>query len=569
MVKKGLVVLLLVMSLISLKIYADEILNVKIAQVEHNNPEIKIYFNLFDENDEVYDAALNTEDVSIRWQGETRNDGILSRNQDVAKNCIFLVDISKSLTAADMEDIHEFMNTWISNMSDIDSAGIVTFGDEIVVLNALTNSKDDLYSSVDLLERTDNSTAFFDGIDKGLQLIKQNENNLDGRNMIIVFSDGLDEDVGAITMGEVQEEVAFSNTSIYGIGTASSLNGDTDNYLDDFAYLTRLSGGSFYKNSDDELSDIYSKITDQLDSEWCYAFMLDSNMIDYEQKSVDIIVNYTDTILSDSKVYIDNTYNIDDIMPDIVNWKLSEESDYITITFSEPMKNLDDASDIGITLLDGTIVNIYYIEQISDIEYGISTDTINSDIYMEFIDLVDNSMEENQMEKTTYLMTFEGVGAVNTDVEEEVSSDSDVIPPAEPEDTKKIQWYIWLIVGLGIIMLGVIALLIIKKSHKKKGLIVAIEYENLYMKRPATFKCDLLKTSIQVGRSERCNLLINDAEVSKEHFQIFYNEGYIFLKDLGSRNGITCNDKKVTEPVILNGNDIIKAGKTVFKFLII
>ena len=65
---------------------------------------------------------------------------------------------------------------------------------------------------------------------------------------------------------------------------------------------------------------------------------------------------------------------------------------------------------------------------------------------------------------------------------------------------------------------------------------------------------------ITVGRSHSADLVINQPEVSRRHCLIKRHESGLKIVDLNSRNGLTINNKKVTEKSLCNG-DLIDLGK--------
>jgi serine/threonine-protein kinase len=72
-----------------------------------------------------------------------------------------------------------------------------------------------------------------------------------------------------------------------------------------------------------------------------------------------------------------------------------------------------------------------------------------------------------------------------------------------------------------------------------------------------------------VGRSARANVRLphKDPFLSRFHFLVEVNPPLCRVVDLGSRNGITVNDKKVERADLANG-DVLKAGHTVFRVAI-
>lgn len=57
----------------------------------------------------------------------------------------------------------------------------------------------------------------------------------------------------------------------------------------------------------------------------------------------------------------------------------------------------------------------------------------------------------------------------------------------------------------------------------------------------------LLKPQLLVGRRESCDIVLRFANVSAHHCQLVFDGGYLYVRDMQSRNGIKINDVKVEE----------------------
>lgn len=55
----------------------------------------------------------------------------------------------------------------------------------------------------------------------------------------------------------------------------------------------------------------------------------------------------------------------------------------------------------------------------------------------------------------------------------------------------------------------------------------------------------LLKKKVRVGRRDGCDIVLNYANISGHHCLMEVHEGYWFIKDLRSRNGIKVDGKKI------------------------
>ena len=73
----------------------------------------------------------------------------------------------------------------------------------------------------------------------------------------------------------------------------------------------------------------------------------------------------------------------------------------------------------------------------------------------------------------------------------------------------------------------------------------------------------LLKNTLTIGRDINNEIVINDAEVSRQHcrFQLF-GDGYV-VEDLGSTNGTWVNDNRISSPHQLRPGEILRLGDNV------
>jgi adenylate cyclase len=70
----------------------------------------------------------------------------------------------------------------------------------------------------------------------------------------------------------------------------------------------------------------------------------------------------------------------------------------------------------------------------------------------------------------------------------------------------------------------------------------------------------LLKQQMLVGRRESCDIILRFANVSAHHCQLSIENGYLYARDMQSRNGIKVNDVKVSERRLSPG-DILSISK--------
>jgi adenylate cyclase len=66
----------------------------------------------------------------------------------------------------------------------------------------------------------------------------------------------------------------------------------------------------------------------------------------------------------------------------------------------------------------------------------------------------------------------------------------------------------------------------------------------------------LLKRQMLVGRRESCDIILRFANVSAHHCTLSIENGYLYVRDMQSRNGIKVNDVKVTERRLSPGDTL-------------
>jgi len=67
---------------------------------------------------------------------------------------------------------------------------------------------------------------------------------------------------------------------------------------------------------------------------------------------------------------------------------------------------------------------------------------------------------------------------------------------------------------------------------------------------------DVPPEGLLVGRAARCDVILDDPQVSREHARFYVDGGYCFVQDLGSRNGIRVRGRKVKRYCLRSGDAV-------------
>ncbi|MFT7519447.1 MAG: pSer/pThr/pTyr-binding forkhead associated (FHA) protein [Kiritimatiellia bacterium] len=71
--------------------------------------------------------------------------------------------------------------------------------------------------------------------------------------------------------------------------------------------------------------------------------------------------------------------------------------------------------------------------------------------------------------------------------------------------------------------------------------------------------------TVTMGRAADDDVIIHDDGVSRYHARLLYNEGSLWLRDAGSRNGVFVNGKRVTDHKALKVGDIVTLSAHTFE----
>jgi len=73
----------------------------------------------------------------------------------------------------------------------------------------------------------------------------------------------------------------------------------------------------------------------------------------------------------------------------------------------------------------------------------------------------------------------------------------------------------------------------------------------------------LLRDRLTLGRRESCDICLRFPNVSGIHAELTFRDGYWFVKDLNSTNGVKVNGRRVIQKVLLPGDEL-SVGKRRF-----
>ena len=79
-------------------------------------------------------------------------------------------------------------------------------------------------------------------------------------------------------------------------------------------------------------------------------------------------------------------------------------------------------------------------------------------------------------------------------------------------------------------------------------------------------RCIIASRVVQMGRSEECDILLNDPRVSARHARVVYSRDSFWMEDVGSRNGTFVDGVRIRKRQILQDGSLVRVGSSMFRF---
>ena len=232
--------------LLQTSVFAD-VDKLNINQIIQKGNDVYLYVNALDNSGYASGDALNADQLSVNIN---EGKGLRVLDSTVAgQGCsyIFCIDISKSVTDAEMAEIKSSMAEFVNGMSDQDFARIIAIGSDITSVCDSTQDKNALNQAIQGIGRTANDTYLYKGLSFALDGQRKRRQNVPERAAIILFTDGMDDSDGAYTVDQVMADYEASRIPVYVVGLKGN---DSNASLNAVGQIAQQSGGNIFSYSD-------------------------------------------------------------------------------------------------------------------------------------------------------------------------------------------------------------------------------------------------------------------------------------------------------------------------------
>jgi VWFA-related protein len=195
---------------------------------------------------------------------------VLFDNKIQPISVVVMLDTSLSMTGS-MKLLQQAAEQFVLRLLPDDKAKIGAFNDKIEVSEHFSSNRDELVAAVHDVD-FGNATRLWDALNAGLDELK----GLEGRRVILVFTDG-DDEGSRLGVGTIVDRARVEEVMIYAIGLESDyFDGQRRVRTRPDRGLRRLAeetgGGYFELEKNDELATTFTKVAQELHSQYVLAF---------------------------------------------------------------------------------------------------------------------------------------------------------------------------------------------------------------------------------------------------------------------------------------------------------
>ena len=222
------------------------------------------------------------------------------------------VDKKNKSKTAPLQNAIEAAKSFIKSLAPQDKVALVSFSDEVSVVQDLTADKDLVLKALDTL-KPEKNTAMYDGIVKGIDILK----NLTERKVVILLTDGRDSGPGisAFSFNQMIDEASRWAVPVYPVGF-----GDIDEK--ELQRIAELTGGvAQIKPDSSVLQEAFSTILQILRQQYLLKFT-SQLPADGNEHEIIITLNYGGWQGSQSRHIMTRPGNVSVTLPDYTNGQI-------------------------------------------------------------------------------------------------------------------------------------------------------------------------------------------------------------------------------------------------------
>lgn len=282
--KKMILMIVLGVLLLQATVFAD-VDKLSISQIIQQGNDVYLYVSAQSDAGKPVEDVLTADQLSVSLN---KNQTIPVQESTVFQalnqgiSYIFCIDVSKSVTEQEMQEIKSSIADQVNRMSANDYARIITIGTDITSVCDSTQDKNALHQALSGVNRVDNYTYLFKGLSFALEGQRKRVETMPERAAIIVYTDGMDDSDGSSGEDQVLTDIAETRIPIYVVGVKGN---DKSANLNSVGQIARQSGGSVFSYSSMSISEATQTIGDIMNN--TYQLHIQPDVSAFESKEQD------------------------------------------------------------------------------------------------------------------------------------------------------------------------------------------------------------------------------------------------------------------------------------------
>lgn len=511
---------------------------VVIRYVQSLLPQISICAKLPSSNVDNLTVRLGNENLEVTAAEQLDN--------NCPKRIYVLLDSSTSMRLEYFNATKKAITQFIDDRGHDDTVVLVIFGTGEPQFFENEKAK----TALESLQPNKEGTELNEAILSAVKDAQNQEYNKYSYMYAILLTDGAEYSKGSTTDKEISEQFKRQPLALFGLCPDFAEN----NNMQNLRSISYSSGGTFETYSTKNIYDKLMSLQNEAEDVWILTAKAKSNISSEEKLSIKS--NQTTAQIS----YISQSA-IDNTPPKIVKWSYNKDSKDLVLNISEAINN-NSVKKENICLLSSNGNKIYpdsiWYDEKETLTLHFNTSIPNGKYTVSAETVTDNSDNRNPL------------SSLEIDITNSYSKA--IIMFAQ-------YWYVFVII---IILISILIVLIIflKKNKIKNFNDILTLYRNkrIIIKTPSGKKIIIFtedkngtvsKTEYTIvgsaifGRSEYCDIVIDDSKLSRQHFSIGIDGDKMCIQDLGSSNGTYVNGNRIDNIQVLHSGDKIFAGQSV------
>ncbi len=492
-----------------------------------------------------------------------------------------LVDLSTSMWSC-FDLIKANITTYIQAMGEKDQLVLLTFGENTV--ETVLNGSEDRQTAIDAVQALrcdEEGTLFYEALSRAYQMSSASTEQFH-REYVLAFSDGVDYQRGNTTFNEVLNQYDSRALPLYAACTSNTSQAGADQ----FGQIARTSGGSLSIIKNEEM---FAQFLAQINDVTLLQLWANTNRADGKEKQLTLKI---DSLQAEFNVPIQRSQE-DNEAPSVESVVYDAEKSALVVTYSEKVLGAAEAKAYKLTGPDGaavTISGVYYSEKDDAYELQLTEPAYNGTYTLFFTGITDAAQEENPLDAEQTLHITNGAVPETTPTTEPDDSQGS---PSDDGNGNTLVLVAAAGGGLLLVIIVVVVIVIVTAGKKKEEDVQPAvqsaptpaqlhEYDaggvnvvKHHIKATNSIRLRLrivtgktseqnietdLVSSLIIGRSEACDIYIDDTKMSRQHFVLENDNGTLYVTDLQSRNGTMLNGTRISSRHILHSGDRILAG---------